>query len=364
MLPRVADTAVDLQALLGDLVGLLPHVGVDDADDLLGGVAASAERVQGGDHRGLAGLEFEGQVGHHVLEGLERADRPAERDAVLRIVDRHREELIDGTDRLGAGEGRRLLELVVERGGTTAHERVLVDGGPVEAHVRHPARQVEGGEVPHRHAVRIRPHEHLYRLPVEGGDDKKPVGLHAVLHEAARSRYGEGATGAVDRDAGAVVPLAVLVREGPGDHDLRGNRFRQQLGAGALRAVGGDGSESDIHRNERSRLHVASERLGDQCGVGESVATHAATARVLRNEHREPAELGGLHEPISVEPIRVIVERPGSLPWQLCLDEPGRRLIEQRLIVGQIELDGHGPPSSCGRYTVPSIVVTGEWPEK
>ncbi len=114
VLPRVADTAVDLQAVLRELVGHVADVGGDHADDLGGIVGVAPDRARHGSRTGLARLEDHRVVGHDVLERLERADRPPERDAVLRVLDRHREQCVHRADRLGDDERDCDLQLPFE----------------------------------------------------------------------------------------------------------------------------------------------------------------------------------------------------------------------------------------------------------
>ena len=86
------------------------------ASDATAGSSVRPRRgLRRGVRRGARELELEQHVGALVLDRLERADRPAELHARLRVVDRHLEQPLRAADHLARERGRRLVERLRER---------------------------------------------------------------------------------------------------------------------------------------------------------------------------------------------------------------------------------------------------------
>ncbi len=361
VLPRVADAAVDLQTILGDLIGHVADVGGDHRGDLAGIVGPVLHGAGDADGSRLAGLQVHRIVGHDVLERLERADRPAEGDPVLGVLHGHREQRVDRPDRFGDHQRERDLQLPFERivraenvrpGSVPAgHSRrappaTVTDSKSTWARRRERSRHSSGVTVM---PDRRRRYEELHGRSVEFRDHEQRVGGGRVLHEPAPSAELEALVGTGCLQAGAAVPVAVTGGERPCRDVLAGHDRRQHLPL-RLRTLGGDRCGDDVHRDERSGLHEAADLLGDQRGVDQPVAADAAAAVGLRHQHREPAQLGRLLQPAAVESGRVVVQRPGAFEREFGLDEADGRLVEERLVV--VERQFHAG------NTVASILVT------
>jgi hypothetical protein len=120
VLPGEADAAVDLDRLrraLEERVARVGRGGERRGDQVVGSVVRDPARLV---DRRARRLDEHEQIGAHVLDGLERADRPAELVADLGVLDGEIETALGAADLLGgerdAAEGERALEPVAEAG--------------------------------------------------------------------------------------------------------------------------------------------------------------------------------------------------------------------------------------------------------
>ncbi|MEZ5237272.1 MAG: hypothetical protein R2749_31950 [Acidimicrobiales bacterium] len=131
----------------------------------LGAVAVvGAERGGGGEHHRLAHLHGQAGVGQHVLDGLERADRPPEGDAILGVLHGHLELGVHGTHRLRRrqqrSQGQLALQLLVDGAGGAQH-RTGRYGDAVEADLGEATAQIERVELGDRDAGGVGRHQRL-----------------------------------------------------------------------------------------------------------------------------------------------------------------------------------------------------------
>ena len=138
--------------------------------------------------------------------------------------------------------------------------------------------------------------------------------------------------------ARASIPPASLVAEGPCRDQLATDERRDELGAMRVGAAARQRASDDVHGDEGPGLHVSTDLLGDDRRIDDPLAADASSAELLGNQHREPPELGRLAQPAAVVSDRVVVEVAGARQRQLGLDEPDRRVVEERLIVAQRHL--------------------------
>ena len=284
VLPRVADAAVDLQAVLGELVGHVADVGGDHLTDLAGvagPLAATASAAADG--TGLAGLEVHRLVGHDVLERLERADRSAERDAVLGVLRRssrtarpsHRRSRRQSA-RGRSAAARSSACVGVRRASSASAGTTATPSKSTWASRRDRSRQSSGVTVM---PAACRRHEELHGRAVEFGDHEQLVGGDGVLHEAPASAQREAVAIRRRHQPGTAVPVAVAGRRTPRwRRPRRPTIAGQHLARCAVRAVGGDRRGHHVHRDERTGLDEAAELLGDRASRRSGRAAHAAAA--------------------------------------------------------------------------------------
>ncbi len=116
MFPRVADAAVDLDALLGEQPLAVTGRGLGDR------CCGRAPRIVLGDREGreVAGrarpLQRDHHVGELVLDRLERSDRHAELLALLHVLERDVEDRLGGADDLERQRHRRCFDGPAEPG--------------------------------------------------------------------------------------------------------------------------------------------------------------------------------------------------------------------------------------------------------
>ena len=87
-LPRVADAAVQLHCLTGDVHGSTADVGLRHRGGHVGVCAVIGDRLHCRIHELAGNGDADGHVGAGMLDGLEGADRPAELLTHLRVADR------------------------------------------------------------------------------------------------------------------------------------------------------------------------------------------------------------------------------------------------------------------------------------
>ena len=125
-------------------------------------------------------------------------------------------------------------------------------------------------------------------------------------------------------------------------------------------AVGRDGTGDDVHRDERTRLHVPAQRVGDDGRVEHARAAHAATSQRLRYEHGEPPQIRRPAKPLQVVARRIPVElaRPGQAEARSPRTGPWSRGRAPGPPSGRAACAGI--PLVTSSDTVPSITDTGE----
>ena len=117
VLPGDADATVDLHAVVDEVEAPVADVRLGHAHQAAGASGSSVVDRLGRARRLIA---FENSshiehVGDAVLQRLERRDRPAEREAILRVLDGELEHAVGRADRLRALQRERDLELVLDR---------------------------------------------------------------------------------------------------------------------------------------------------------------------------------------------------------------------------------------------------------
>ena len=110
-----------------------------------------------------------------------------------------------------------------------------------------------------------------------------------------------------------------------------------------LSAFGRERAGDRVGGNERAGLEHAPALLGDDRGVDDAVARHRSPTELLRDQHREPAELRGL-APVVGPGTGVLIRELADLGERARgLDEARRGVAHQLLIAAQVEI--HACPS-------------------
>src|SRR5205814_1498632 len=110
-----------------DLHGAVHRPGIDVAETRLrdrGGARRLAwpvvVRVRGVPYERARRLDLRDHLRRHVLEGLERADGPAELLAHLRVLDRHLERALGAAEAVGRDQQRTEIDETGEQRGAVA----------------------------------------------------------------------------------------------------------------------------------------------------------------------------------------------------------------------------------------------------
>ena len=346
MLPRDADAAVQLRALLQDLGGVVAEVRRRRADDLdrLGVVVLHRAHRELGD--AVAALDPHLHVGDAVLDRLVRRQRSSERAAVAEVLERELEHAVEPADHLRALQHDGEVQLTLDGvGGTTD----LADD-PVGGHLH--VLEVHGGEAPYQvdrvdrldvHARRRRRDQALRERAVGAGGHEQLVGLRRVLDRRALAVEHEATAGRVTAHvAPTATPWASQPPPGPAMHHaatispatMPGQHLGPQLGRSAARDRVGD----DVGGHERSGRHEPSHLLGHDGEVDDALTREAAATVVLRDEERRPPELGTAGPPGPVEPVGIVGEGAHRGERRLLLEELAGRLLEELLVVGEAEV--------------------------
>src|SRR5262249_54038036 len=93
-----------------------------------------------------------------------------------------------------------------------------------------------------------------------------------------------------------------------------------------------------VHRPQRARCDEATHLLGDEHKVEEPVLGQRAATVLLADQHRRPAELGGLLPVRRCVPSRRRLEGPDGGDRGLGGEELAGRLQEELLVLAQLEL--------------------------
>ena len=336
MLPGEADAAVDLDVLGRGVEVRVGAVRLGQAGrhrQLLVVLAGCPRGVVGGR---LARLDLEQHVGALVLDRLERADRAAELDAHLGVLDRHLEHLLRTADHLVGRHRGGLVEGLRQCGpaGPRLAERRGRHVGELElgllAGLVH-GRERGAGETGGAGVDREERDAVLAGRALEAGGHDDEVGGVAVDHEHLGAVERVAVARALGHHLDAVgVPLAVGLGEREGGDGLAAGDAGEQLGllvvgTGVDDGVGREHDGGEVGRAEQHPTHLlhhdaelherealAAELLGDVKALEAELVGHLAP-------HRGVVALGGLHEPAHLGGGRLRLEEATDGVAQLLL---------------------------------------------
>ena len=154
----------------------------------------------------------------------------------------------------------------------------------------------------------------------------------------------------------AATPAASQRRPGSAKAHARdgvaGEQRREQLGLLLVAARPRQGGGDHVDGEERARRRQPAHLLGDDDGVARRVSRQAAATVRLGHEHGRPAELGRLPPPRrGRSPSGDVVQRADVGERRLALEELPRRVAEELLVLGQLEVHG-SPFPRCASFQV------------
>ena len=291
-----------LEAALRDVDARVAHPGLRHAGDLTGVVGTGLHRTGRGHRDRLGAFEVHAHVGQLVLDRLERADGPTERDPVDGVLAGHLEQHVHRPDRIRDREHECDLELVLDVVVCTPRRvpTTVASSTRTSAKVtrREPLRDVVAGETPHGEPWRRRGHQELGEAVGPVGGDEQPA---RPARRPAPGRLRPAGSSRRRRDRfrprcpGSNPPVESATTQ-------RGDRLARRRSPGSTSAccagvpLRAQRRRHHVHGDERPRLEAATALLGDDGEVADALTGDAAAAELLGHQHREPAELGGLTE--------------------------------------------------------------------
>ena len=166
---------------------------------------------------------------------------------------------------------------------------------------------------------------------ISGCGDEEHLSVRGRFHRGGGA--GKGDVVASRSGAGGVATEGVLV-PAPGRYGFTGEDAAQKVGMGV---VAGCAQRSGHHigGNERAGSHMSSEGIGHHGQIDHAASTDAATAVLLGHQERRPAQLGALTPVAVLVAVGRLSQAPDLGDGTLRRQEPGGRISEELLIVGE-----------------------------
>ena len=293
-----------------------------------GAVVAVGARQGGGDIH----------VGEDVLDRLERTDRPAEGDAVERVVAAHLQRAVGAADLLERGEHRGAVEHLAQQAPAFTGRAERLGLAVLERQLGLVARRVDAGERPGLDAAglqvnQVEPDIGLAAARAVARHDDGEIGNRAVGDrglDAIEHAVGGGELDALRRRIARPLEQRQRADRFAG-RDLRQPLLLLRVAAGEQQRLGGE-----IHRGrERHRRHRPAHFLGDHA---QFEMTRAGTAEFFRNRDPEKAHLRKALPEVLVVGRLALQHGAHRFRRALLGKETPRLVAKLLLVVGEFEV--------------------------